>query len=163
MKTQIAVRVADEVWIATALLHLEHSEKTEFTVQEIVRRAAREHLHDRLRPGVQVHASSHCVANRAPNPGRYRMLYAPTKRTRRLFCLQDDSHPGRRGKITPDPAEIPSKYRYLLDWYKAKYQQGRAERKRPYGSILGLAGLGKEIWKGVDPDAYVQGLRAGWK
>lgn len=29
--------------------------------------------------------------------------------------------------------------------------------------ILALSGLGKEVWEGVDPDAYVRGLREGWE
>jgi len=29
-------------------------------------------------------------------------------------------------------------------------------------SILELKGLGKEVWKGVDPDEYVEALREGW-
>ena len=30
-------------------------------------------------------------------------------------------------------------------------------------SILELRGLGKEIWKGVDAQAYVEGLRKEWE
>lgn len=92
------------------------------------------------------------------------MLYATSKGTRRLFCIHDDCHPARRkGKVTPDPHQIPSKYRYLLEWYETKYQKRQVSRKRPYGSILGLSGLGKEIWKGINPDAFVQSLREAWK
>ncbi len=29
--------------------------------------------------------------------------------------------------------------------------------------VLRLQGLGKDIWKGVDPDGYVKGLREGWE
>lgn len=29
--------------------------------------------------------------------------------------------------------------------------------------VLMLQGLGKDIWKGVDPDVYVKGLREGWE
>ena len=29
--------------------------------------------------------------------------------------------------------------------------------------VLMLQGLGKDIWKGVDPDGYVKGLREGWE
>ena len=74
MKTQVLakVRVADEVWIATALLHREHPETADFFIEEIVDRARREGLHEPLRPGVYVHVVQHCVANRPPNPGRCR-------------------------------------------------------------------------------------------
>ncbi len=77
MKPQILtkVKVADEVWIATALLHREDPGAPDFLIDEIVDRARREGLHEPLRPGVYVHVVLHCVANRQPNPGRYRMLF----------------------------------------------------------------------------------------
>ena len=28
--------------------------------------------------------------------------------------------------------------------------------------LMELSGLGKSIWKGIDPDAYVDSLREGW-
>ena len=41
-KTEQQTRVADEVWIATALLHREQPERKDFTIQEIRKRAERE-------------------------------------------------------------------------------------------------------------------------
>jgi hypothetical protein len=70
-----SVKVADEVWIATALLHRENPKREDFTVAEIVERARRENISGKLRPSVQVHVYLHCVANRPPNPGCHRMLY----------------------------------------------------------------------------------------
>ena len=105
----VSIRVADEVWIATALLHRQHPEQGDFTVGEIVRRADAERVTGagRLRPGVQVHAYLHCVANKAPNPGRYRMLVETTKGRRRLFRPGDPCHPLRAsGKDVPDAREI---------------------------------------------------------
>ncbi len=32
----------------------------------------------------------------------------------------------------------------------------------PRRSIVGLRGLGKEIWKGVDPKTYIERLRDEW-
>lgn len=72
--SKVQVKVADEVWVATALLHRENPKRNWFSVEEIVDRAAREGLVKPQRPGVYVHAVQHCVANRPPNPGRYRML-----------------------------------------------------------------------------------------
>src|SRR5881296_1193723 len=93
----IGVKVATETWIAIALLHRENPDRADFTVSEIVERARKERVHEILRPGVRVHAVLHCVANVPPNPGRYRMLYATGKNTRRLFREGDDFHPERRG------------------------------------------------------------------
>src|SRR5579871_63206 len=93
------LKVADEAFLATALLHREHPERLDFTISEIVERAAQENLHGELRPGVRVHVTLHCVANLAPNSANLRMLYATGKRTRRLLLSSDDVHPGRTGKI----------------------------------------------------------------
>lgn len=103
------IKVADEVWIATALLHRENPKREDFNVAEIIERARRENISGGLRAGVQVHAYLHCVANRPPNPGSHRMLYATGKSTRRLFRETDDFDPKRRrGKVTPDKEDIPA-------------------------------------------------------
>ena len=158
-----AIRVADEVWIAAALLHRRHPERDDFTVAEIVRRAEAEKVtgEGRLRPGVQVHAYLHCVANRAPNPGRYRMLVETAKGRRRLFRPGDPCHPLRAaGKDVPDEREIPPAYAPLLEWYRREYlcANGGGESD----PILSLRGMGKTIWAQEDADAYVDRLREGW-
>lgn len=155
----IRLLVADEVWIATALLHREHPERKDFTVKEIVERARSEKLSGSLRPGVQVHAFQHCVANRDPNPATYRMLYATGKNTRRLYREGDDVHPRRKGKITPSLEYLPEKYRFLLEWYRTEYAPPQDQWLQ---RIKKLAGAGREIFAGVDPDQYVRQLREGW-
>lgn len=156
-----AIKVADEVWIATALLHKENPKREDFTVAEIVERARAENISAEFRSGVQVHAYLHCVANRPPNPGRYRILYATGKNTRRLFREGDDYDPQRRGgKMIPE--NLPPKYRPLLDWYRDKYAR-KAKAAANIDPILGLRGLGKEIWVGEDPDEYVKRVRGDWE
>ena len=159
-----SIRVADEVWIATALLHRQHPEQNDFTVGEIVRRAESEKVTGagRLRPGVQVHAYLHCVANKAPNPGRYRMLIETTKGRRRLFRPGDPCHPLRTsGKGVPDAREIPPSYGALLDWYRREYVSAAGEID--VDPILSLRGMGKAIWAQEDADTYVNRLREGWQ
>lgn len=154
--------MADEVWVVTALLHREHPRAADFTAREIVERAEREHIHGVLRPGIYVHAIQHCVANRKPNPGRYRMLFATGKATRRLFRTGDPSHPERRGaKIVPSKADLPPEYRPLIDWYEQVYDRPRSDRKAG-DPILALRGVGKEVWSDEEPDAYVRRLRGDW-
>ena len=158
------IRVADEVWIATALLHRQHPERDDFTVGEIVRRAEAEKLTGagRLRPGVQVHAYLHCVANRAPNPGRYRMLVETSKGRRRLFKPGDPCHPLRASaKDIPDPREIPPVYGGLLEWYRREYVGDHGDGEAD--PILSLRGMGKAVWAHEDADAYVNRLREGWR
>jgi len=158
-----AIKVADEVWIATALLHRENPKREDFSVSEIVARACRENLSGELRPGVQVHVYLHCVANLPPNPGRYRMLYATGKNTRRLFRENDDFNPERgSGKVTPRKEDVPSQYHSLLNWYGEKFT-GKRKNVEKTDPILELRGLGKDIWVGEEPDEYVSRLRRGWE
>lgn len=116
------LKVADEVWIVTALLHREQPWRPGFRPSEILTRAAQENLTGDFRPGVNVHISLHCIANRAPNPGRYRMLYTLPNGERRLFRRGDDYHPGREGgKIRPEKEDIPRRFHPLVDWYEQEY------------------------------------------
>jgi len=157
------VKVADEVWIATALLHRENPERDDFSVDEIVDRARREGLHEELRPGVRVHVLQHCVANRAPDPGRYCMLTETGKMRRRLWRSGDPVHPKRIGaKSVPQKSDIPEEYSALLDWYH-RSQSGHMQKNVVRDPILKLRGLGREISKGVDSDEYVRKLREGWE
>jgi hypothetical protein len=161
----VDIPVATETWIATALLHREHPERDDFTIQEIIARVQAENLTGSLRPGVGVHASTHCVANREPRPARHRMLYATGKRTRRLFREGDEADLQRTGRITPEPESIPARYRYLLDWYSNEYS--KLANQPPQGAwlrgVMELAGSGREIFAGIDPDGYVHKLRKGWQ
>lgn len=124
-----AVKVADEVWIAAALLHRAEPQRQSFTQSEIVDRAYQEKVVPTLRPGVQVHVALHCVANKRPNPGNYRMLVALPDGTRRLYREGDEFHPYREGgKTTPRREDIPPKYHALLDWYEHDYNKKPKKR-----------------------------------
>jgi hypothetical protein len=163
MNTVAAARlkVADETWIATALLHREHPEAEDFTVQEIVDRAKKENITGTLRPGIYVHANSHCVANRLPSPGTYRMLFETGSGRRRLFRVGDPADPKRQGKTHPRGQDIPEQYRYLVTWYVEEYAP--ATKEEWLSGIYEMIGAGKELWRGEDPDAYVRRLREGWE
>lgn len=160
--TASEIKVADEVFLATALLQREHPERKDFTISEIVQRAHKENLYGELRPGVRVHATLHCVGNRPPNPGRYRMLYATGDRTRRLIRASDEFHPDRKGKVFPDPDKVPVRYHELIEWAKQRYGKDAPDQTRWLDGVFQMFGLGKELWKGEDPDEYVRRLREGW-
>ena len=179
------IGLAAEVFVATALLHQEQPERAEFTIKEIVNRAAQERLAGELRSGLNVHVSQHCVANRPPNPAKHRMLFATGKHTRRLLLPGDEVHPERTGKILPDAGEIPENYLPLLEWAKRRYEEGCAGARmhssidgpeqsnapkhrvetpeRWLEGLLEMEGLGQEYWKGIDPDEFVRKLREGWE
>ncbi len=156
------IRVADEVWLATATLHRRHPDRTDFSIREILGEAESVGIAGKpLRPGVKVHVYQHCVANKTPNPGNYRMLFETSPGRRRLFVPGDPCHPRRvTAKNVPARDAVPAEYRDLIDWYHHEYAgtPGRAE-----DPVLALRGLGKEIWAGEDADAYVRRQRDGWQ
>lgn len=159
-----SIKVADETFIAAALLTQENPGREDFTISEIVERAAKENLYGRLRPGVRVHASVHCVANKEPNPGPYRMLYATGLHTRRLLLSTDPVHPERDGKIWPNPEEVPPRYVELIDWAKQRYGKLAPLAHSPrLEGILKMQGLGTELWHATNADKYVEELRENWE
>jgi hypothetical protein len=162
--TKTAIKVADEVFIATALLHREFPERSDFTQNEIVRRAGRENLYGELRRGVAVHVSLHCVANKAPNSCTYQMLYATGNGNRRLLLAGDDRHPQRVGKMFPDVDEVPSQYQDLILWAKRRYGSSKnLASVRWLDSVFQMFGAGRDLWRGEDPDEYVRNLRRDWE
>ncbi len=157
------LKVADEVWIAAALLHREHPEAGDFAIEEIVERARSEGLREPLRPGVYVHVVQHCVANRPPNPGRYRMLMETSVGRRRLYRPGDMHHPQREeGKTTPNPEDIPNEYGELLNWYR-DWSAEAARSAAENDPLLKAQGSGKHLWADEPADEYVRGLREGWE
>jgi len=162
------LKVADEVWIAAALLQKENPSHRDFTVEEIVDRARKEAMTQSLRPGVYIHAQMHCVANRPPNPGRYRMLVETSKGRRRLFRPGDPYDRQRDGsKTIPSPEDIPTEYRPLLDWYRKwvgySSRSGSGSTGAAADPLLRLRGSGREIWKHEHADEFVRKLREGWE
>jgi hypothetical protein len=156
-------KVADEVWIAMALLHREHPDVEDFSVEQIVDRARREGLHEPLRPGVYVHAIQHSVANRPPNPGRYRMLFETGEGRRRLFREGDPYHPDREGsKIVPRAEDLPEGYADLLTWYR-EWKRNSVEEVIKNDPLLSLRGSGRHLWADEHADEYVRRLREGWE
>jgi hypothetical protein len=162
VKTQLTIKVADEVWIATALLHREQPNRPDFTVEEIRARVEKEGLILPTRPSVYVHIDQHCVANRAPNPGRYRMLFETGPGRRRLFRNGDPYHPARAGaKTVPNPKDVPEECLGLIAWYR-EWCAGAARSALTNDPLLGLVGSGKQVWADEHADEYVNRLRERW-
>jgi hypothetical protein len=157
------IKVADEAWIATALMHREHIGSEDFNVSEILERAEKENIFGHLRPGVYVHLNTHGVANRPPSPADLRMLFEPQPPSgrRRLFREGDMAHPDRKGKIVPVREQIPERYRYLLDWYANEYSPAKPEVW--LSGIFEMIGAGKDLYSTESADDYVRRLREGWE
>ena len=158
------LRVADEVWVAVASLHRRYPDREDFTISEIMAQAEKANLTgaNTLRPGVKIHVYLHCVANKPPNPGRYRMLFETVAGRRRLSRPSDPCHLKRTGgKETPKLDELPATQRPLLDWYLSEYAPACPGAVQD--PVLSLRGLGKELWAGEDADAYVRRQREAWR
>jgi hypothetical protein len=163
-----SLKVADEVWIAMAMLHRRSPERPDFSIEEIMEfaTAAKElRMLGPVRPGFYVHVVQHCVANRPPNPGRYRMLVETAAGRRRLFCPGDSYHPLREGgKTYPKPEELPENwFRGLLSWYHDTWCFEALKRATEDDPLLALYGSGKKIWANEHADEYVKRLREGWE
>ena len=159
----LTIRVADECWIALSLLTKVHPERQSFTASEIAKQVQSEGAHPDVRPGVLPHIHLHNVANPPPNPARYRMFHKLADGTYRLHRPTDWYHPQRTGKTHPKRVELPVKYHALLDWYETEYCAAATGDRDLFDPLLALRGVGREVWAGVDPDSYVEGLRAGWE
>jgi hypothetical protein len=158
----LTVKVADEVWVVMALLQRENPDRNDFAIDEIMDYARQAKITSDLRPGVYAHVIQHCVANRAPNSGRYRMLYETRPGRRRLFRTGDSYDLAREGaKTQPASDDLPEQYRELLQWYRG-WDVGTAARRFEDDPILSLVGSGKHIWGDEHPDDYVRSLREGW-
>lgn len=159
--TAASVKVADQVWAVTALLHRAHRDREDFEVAEVMARARQEPISRPLRPSFHVHLIQHCVANRPPNPGRWRLLVETGPGRRRLYRPGDTYDPGREGSRTlPQSADLPPEYRDLLTWYRRDYLQAGVE---PADALLALRGSGRTLWADEPTDAYVKRLREGWE
>ena len=156
------IKVADECWIALALLTKEKGIQSSFTARQILDRIRQEGLHPVVRPGVLAHIHLHNVANLPPNTARYRMFYRLEDGTYRLFRPGDPHHPERTGKLHPSRDETPVEYRRLIDWYDSGCGAGKTKREPEEDPILKMIGLGKDLWAGIDPDQFVEDLRSGW-
>lgn len=160
------IKVADEVWLATAMLHRRHPERVDFSVDEIVRFAgsAKElRFMGPLRPGFYVHVMQHCVGNRPPNPGRYRTLFETAPGRRRLFRPGDSYDPQREGaKTSPKAEDLPENFGGFLTWYR-EWCTAAASRVQDEDPLLALYGSGKDLWADEHADEYVRRIREGWE
>ncbi|MEZ5392749.1 MAG: hypothetical protein R2724_07700 [Bryobacterales bacterium] len=158
------MKVSDEVWVATALLHREQPSRSSFEPAEIRARAQALHPTQPLRAGINPHIYLHCVANLPPNTATYRMLFRLEDKTLRLYRRGDPSNPGRlTGRVKPLEKDLPLEHRPLLGWYDKEFDERvtQAQADVEDDPILGFIGLGKEVWQGLGGgDAILRWLRS---
>jgi hypothetical protein len=134
LDTTASLSVADQVWIATALLQREHPDRASFSKKEIQQRSEMLDAAGASRPGISQHISTHCVASKPASPAKHRMLTRTGTGRRRLFRSGDPVDPSRRnGKCAPHREDLPEQYHELLDWYETEYDkapEGATSRSR---------------------------------
>ena len=162
------VKVADELFLVLALLHREHPERDAFEIGDVLARARQEGLGSSREDqrSLRLHAYQHAAANMPPDPrgGRYRIAFRERDNRIRLLTASDYVHPERHQKFFPAYEEIPDQYHELLDWAKRRHEHGKDGGSSTWlEGLHRLKGLGREIWQGTEPDAYVKGLREGWE
>lgn len=156
------ISCADLIWVATALLSRDHPERTGFSHDEIRQRVYEiEPEHGFSDSAIRTHISSHCVADKKPDPGKHRKLHRNADGAYRLYRPGDTYHPDRsNGKTLPLAEQIPAKYRDLLDWYG---QQRAKAAKHDRDPLLALRGLGKQMWKELGGgEKFIREMRENW-
>jgi len=162
------LKVGIEVWLTVLMLHGEHPESVDFSIEEIMdfaRHSPQRQSMGPLRPSFYAHVVQHCVANRPPSPARYRMLIETSPGRRRLFRPGDPYHPGRAGGKS-----VPRAFEDLPDyWCNGALQQynawceRNAEESAKNDPLLALYGSGKDLWADEHADEYIRRLREGWE
>lgn len=155
IEDDVDLKVADAVWVGTALLH-EKTGREEFSTEEIVSFVQFHHLTKGAQKSIWQHVNQHCVANRKPQPNRVCMLTATGQGNRKLFRPGDKIYPGREGARThPDWESLPKQYQYLRSWYEEWIHATAAEIKDPLLELVGT-------WRDEPADEYVAHLRENW-
>ena len=151
-----SLKVADAVWVGTALLHQQTGRNEGFSTENIVESVRERRLTKGSYKSIWQHVNQHCVANRRPQPNRICMLTAEGKGYRRLFRPGDKIHEGRKGAPThPEWSVLPEQYQYLRNWYEEWIQMTAGETQDPLLKLVGT-------WKDEPADDYVAHLRENW-
>lgn len=166
-RTEVNLTASDAVWIATALLHIEHPDIQHFSSEQIVDRVVSEGLFTRDESTVRQHVAQHAVANMVASSVRTRMLFKTHSHFRRLFRPQDSFDPSRKGntfgtRSTPAADKLPPKYVGLLKWYEG-WTKGSTAQQQTLDPLLALYGSGRKLWADEHADEYVARLREGWE
>ena len=157
------IKVADEVWLATALLHRENPSRG---LHAQGNRGAGCERGDRRRTAtwcLRSRRSQHCVANRAPTPDA---IACSTKRGPDIAaCFVSATATIRNAKEARSPPERMRSLRATRissSWYE-DWSQSQGEKASESDPLLALYGSGKKLWADEHADEYVARLRAGWE
>lgn len=123
---------SNAVWIALATLHRDDPSRKAFQVREIATKIKDLDIQNVSDATVAVHISSHCVANKPPQPDNHRKILRVRQGWYRLFVEGDPCHELRKkGRITPEPEMMPEKFGGLIKWYYEDYVKREHEEAEP--------------------------------
>ena len=166
MTKSSSVRIVDEVWIATCLLHLEFPDRADFSIEEISLRAEQERisLKNRTSGSIRTCVRQHFVANKPLNSCNVRFLYETSNGRRRLFKPTDPFHVDRLdGLEKPTAEKLPEPYRFLISWYQQEFISCEpADEEQGLLELLRLPELGSTDWLRGSADEFVATLRSHW-
>jgi len=121
------ISTAVAVWIAAATLHQQYGINHHFSNQDILNQVIKQGLTGVNNATIQMHISSHCVANNNAMPNKHRKLYRASRGRYRLYRNGDYyNHSRAGGQIAPLPIELPEQYRDLSSWYENEFCAGKS-------------------------------------
>jgi len=117
-----SVSTANAVWLATAILHRENHQKDAFSAKEIFSKVKQLNLLSVSDSTINMHITSHCVADGKASPDRHRKLTRVQSGWYRLYKEGDSFHETRsKGQSAPLAEMIPLEFRDVVEWYNVQY------------------------------------------
>ena len=146
----LRVKVADAVWVATAMLHESEGIHKSFSKGRISDKVIKEIDSSKNAGSIEHNISVHCLANRPARPMKdnHCKMYRESRGRYRLYRSgEDDRDPSRRGcHVEPDRERLPPEHRKWIEWYHRVYCAKKApsapDGPDPAGARAGRAAAG---------------------
>ena len=165
VKTQALtkLKVADEVWIAVALLHREHLRLPIFPLKKSLTVLGGKASTNLFVPGSTF--TSSCIASPIARRTRAATVCL-SKRRRAADASFAEEMPiirtAQTQKSVRNPRICPLGYVDLLDWYR-DWSIAASRSLVEADPLLQARGSGKHLWADEHADEYVRRLREGWE
>lgn len=158
----IGLKVADAVWIATALLHDSHPEAAGFSPSAIREEVLRRHFTDKDQKTIYQHIVQHLVATKPKDPNSRKMLTEIENGLRRLYIPGDPFHPSKQnGRSVPKAEDLPRNLLKWLAWYET-WSRNHSPKRPPARAVDPMEAL-EGTWTFGDGDTYLREMREGWE
>ena len=121
----LPVKVADAIWVSTAMLHASEGIHESFSRGRICDQVVKEIDSSKNAGSIMHNISVHCLANRPAKSksDNHCKLYRESRGRYRLYRSgEDDRDPSRRGcHVEPDRERLPPEHRKWIEWYHRVY------------------------------------------